>query len=302
MFEKIGVVTNCWSQAMEGGERFEDLAVQFAENGFRQLEIREGDYLQDAEFGEFIRQIQNAMEHYEDSQWRQICDDIHQSEKWTSMVKGEDRPLWERIYEFSRITEDIVFSYAIAHPWLSKPENIDMDDSCIRDSIKLAYLLCPQNARLRLVDLETSGELNKDAAVSNLKRYGSLLLELPVSLAVENAHRSTLEILGLAIEGKAKLAYDEANVYQLDGSAFNSPEAFWQAIKKEDLISVHLKQKTADGVLSIVGDGYVDFRSMFNHLRNIDYDGDWLFENMPSGQPLEDTIQSRTYIEALYSK
>ena len=301
MFEKLGIVTNCWSEVMESGKRFEDLAVQFAENGFCQLEIRDGDYLQNSEFGEFLKQIQNVMGRYEDGQWRQICDEIHQSEKWTSMVKGDDRALWDRIYEFSRITEDIVFSYAIAHPWLRKPENIDMDDSYIRNYIKLAYLLCPQNARLRFVDLETSGELDVDAAVSNLKRYGSLLPELPVSLAVENAHRSTLEILELAIMGKAKLAYDEANIYQLDGSAFNAPEAFWQTIKKEDLISVHLKQKTGDGVLSIMGDGFVDFRSMFKHLRHIGYDGDWLFENMPSAQPLEDTIQSRTYIQELFS-
>ena len=302
MFDKIGVVTNCWSEVMEGGKRFEDLAVQFAENGFCQLEIRDGDYLQNSEFGEFLKQIQNAMDRYEDSQWRQISDEIHQSEKWTSMVKGEDRPLWDRVYEFSRMTEDIVFSYAIAHPWLSTPENIDKDDSGIRDSIKLAYLLYPQNARLRLVDLDTSGELDGEAAVSNLKRYGSLLPELPVSLAVENAHRSTLEILELALLGKAKLAYDEANIYQLDGSAFNAPEAFWQTIKKEDLISVHLKQKTADGVLSIVGDGYVDFQTLFNHTRNMDYDGDWLFENIPSAQPLEDTIKSRSYIDGLYDR
>jgi sugar phosphate isomerase/epimerase len=284
---------------MESGTRFEDLVSQFAENGFCQLEIRDGDYLQKSEFGDFIGQIQNAMDRYEDNQWRQICDEIHESDNWTQMVKTEDRPLWDRVYDFIRITKDVVFSYAMSHPWLGMPENADRDDVCIRKALKLAYLLCPQNARLRLVDLESAGDLDGDAPVSNLKRYDSLLPDYPVVLAVENAKRSATLILELARKGNAQLAYDEANIYQLDGTPFNTPDEFWQTIKKEDLISVHLKQKTTAGVLSKLGDGFVNFRSLFKYLGEIDYDGDWLFENIPSDQPLMDAIQSRDFINEL---
>ena len=299
MFDKIGVVTNCWAKVMENGMKFEELVSQFAEDGFRQLEIRDGDYLQESEFGDFIRQIQDAMARYEDSQWRQICDAIHESANWTNMVKAEDRPLWDRVYDFFQMTKDVVFSYAMAHPWLGRPESIDKDDARILDSLKLAYLLCPRNARLRLVDLETIAELDRDAPAANLKRYGALLPDYPVILAVENAKRSAIEILEFAIQGNAKLAYDEANIYQLDGTTLNPPDAFWKTIKKADLISVHLKQKTTVGVLSTVGDGFVDFRSLFNYLREIKYDGDCLFENVSSEQPLMDAIQSRGFINDL---
>ena len=35
MFEQLGIVTNIWARRMESGERFEELALQFGDNGFK---------------------------------------------------------------------------------------------------------------------------------------------------------------------------------------------------------------------------------------------------------------------------
>ena len=42
----------------------------------------------------------------------------------------------------------------------------------------------------------------------------------------------------------------------------------------DDLTSVHFKQKTEAGVLSIVGDGYVDFKAIAQRLRSGNYIGE----------------------------
>jgi len=80
-----------------------------------------------------------------------------------------------------------------------------------------------------------------------------------VVFAVENALQPATVTLDLAVQGGALLTYDEANTYRPDGTTLNVPEAFWNAVEMENLTSVHFKQKTADGVLSQVGDGFVDF-------------------------------------------
>ena len=67
----------------------------------------------------------------------------------------------------------------------------------------------------------------------------------------------------------------------------------------ENLTSVHFKQKTADGVLSQVGDGYVDFEAIGRRLVAGDYKGDLLLENTPTDRPLEDAILSREYLSSL---
>ena len=62
LFEKLGIVTNIWTKRMEGGDRFEDLARQFGDQGFKDMEVREGDYLRNSEFGSLIGEIEASME------------------------------------------------------------------------------------------------------------------------------------------------------------------------------------------------------------------------------------------------
>ena len=38
MFEKLGIVTNIWSEEVENGERFDALMVEFGANGFKDME------------------------------------------------------------------------------------------------------------------------------------------------------------------------------------------------------------------------------------------------------------------------
>ena len=292
MFEKLGIVTNIWAKEIDNGARFDDLMVEFAANGFTDMEVREGDYLRNSEFGALIQQIESAMPAYSDTEFKTICDAV-----WTGNPSQTEHPaLFEAFTVFAQKADGLTLSYAMSHPWLSLPTDSETDTQRIIEAKKLAYLLCPQRPRLRLVDLDTEGDIDEPAAIANLKHYAALLSDYPMIFAVENARQSATLTLKLAVAGGAKLTYDETNTYRADGTPLNDPDEFWTAVKMSDLTSVHFKQKTEDGVLSEVGDGYVDFRAIAAHLKTMHYTGDLLLENSPTSHSLRDAIQSRAFL------
>jgi len=299
MLSKLGIVTNIWATRIEAGDRFEDLVEQFSRNGFKYMEIRDGDYLRQSEFGRFICDIEAAMGRYSDEEWKLIGEGVEKAEVFDAVIKPEDQALFKRFRGFSQQAADIEISYAMAHPWLTLHEDSDEDNATIIQAKKLVYLLCPGAARLRLVDPEFTGEIEVSTAVSNLKRYSDLLDRYPITLAVENAQPPATTTFHVSERAGVTLAYDEANTYGIDGIPINSPEAFWSAVKIDSLTSVHIKQKTADGVTPEICDGYVDFKAMLGRLKAGGYDSDLLLENAPTNQPLEDAIKSREYLSRL---
>lgn len=300
MLEKLGIVTNIWTDRLNAGDRFEDLVKTFAENGFRYMELRDSDDFRTCEFGGFLSDIEAAMEQYTDKAWKAICEHKDHLASQDTLYRAQDRSLFCRIADFASLTRGISFTYAIPHPWMIAPDETAKDDRRIVHAIKLAYLLCPAGARLRFVDPNFKGPVVESETVSNLKRYRELLGGFPVLLCVENAHLPATLTLDLANRGGVRLAYDEANIYDTEGGVLNPPADFWHAVNAETLASVHIKQKTAEGVTARIGNGYVDFKTVLKHLKEGGFNGDLLFENAPSDAPLEDALRSREYVSELY--
>ena len=292
MFEKLGIVTNIWAEEIANGASFDELMVEFGANGFKDMEVREGDYLRNSDFGQLIEELEIAMSVYTDAEFRTLCDAV-----WTKQpYQTKHVTLFEAIAGFTQKASGLTLSYAMSHPWLSPPVDNEADTQQIIKAKKLAYLLCPERPRLRLVDLDTEGDIDASAAIANLKHYAVLLPEYPIIFAVENARQTATLTLKLAVAGGAKLTYDETNTYRADGTTVNPPAEFWSAVKMTDLTSVHFKQKTETGVLSEVGDGYVDFRTIAEHLKTRHYTGDLLLENTPTAHSLQDALRSREYL------
>ena len=204
--------------------------------------------------------------------------------------------MMEAVESFFKQTPEAVYSYAMSFQWLTRPEDAAADDRRIADAMKLAYLLNPSQPRLRLVSLEPVEEIDADTAASNLKRYRSLMPACPVTLAVENALHPAPLILRLALAGGVMLAYDEANNYRSDGTTLNTPDEFWQSARVEHLASIHLKQKSDQGVSARLGEGFVKIPALVDRLRSMDYSGDLLLEYKATENPLEDAIASRDYL------
>ncbi len=300
MFEKIGIVTNIWTKRLEAGDRFEDLVGIFCENGFKHMELRDSDEFRVNEFGQFLQAVETAMAGYTDAQWKAICDGRDRLKTSDGRYDAKDRKLFHRVADFADLTKDIVFTYAIPHAWMTTPDAIAADDRRVIRAKKLAYLLCPTDARLRFVDPEFDGPVAEAETIANLKRYNDLLHDFPMVLCVENALLPATLTLDLALKGGVLLAYDEANTYAGDGDPLNPPAQFWDAVSIETLACVHIKQKTADGITTEIRGGYVDFKTILKRLKDGGYTGDLLFENAPSDRPLEDANRSREYISGLY--
>ena len=149
------------------------------------------------------------------------------------------------------------------------------------------------------MDPTSPPEIETDAARSNIDRYYHLSPR--TTFAVENAIQPATEILDLIQDTGTVLTYDEANVYQPDGSVKDDLAAFWQQVEMADLTSVHFKQKTEAGVLTEVSDGWVDFGAILQRLHQDGYTGDLLLENTPSDDPLTDAVNSRDYLKGLLS-
>ena len=299
MFEKLGIVTNIWAKEIENDARFSDLMVEFGENGFKDMEVREGDYLRNSEFGQLIDSLEDAMLAYTDSEFKDICDtiwDCANTRKEYDSINTRHRELFNEVFVFAQKAIGLTLSYAMSHPWLSEPDDLETDTEKIIIAKKLAYMLCSSGARLRLVDLDTEGEIDENAAIGNIRRYVSILPTYPMTFAVENARQSASLTLKLAVAGGAKLTYDETNTYRPDGTTLNTPQEFWGSVRMDDLTSVHFKQKTEDGVLSEVGDGYVNFSTIKKHLKSGNYMGDLLLENTATTHSLLDAINSREYL------
>ncbi|RLB96944.1 MAG: hypothetical protein DRH90_24100 [Deltaproteobacteria bacterium] len=294
MFDKLGIVTNCLAKRLADNDRFERLIEDFVQNGFMHIEIRDGNYLRKSEFGEILQGLETAMQHYSDSEWQRLCVAVHDhNSNDVPWLQTQDRRSINRIGQLLQISSELVLSYAIAHPWMDRPENRVEDDAGIIRGKKLAYLLSPTKARLRLVHMVVEQAVDENTAVSNLHRYQSLTPECPVTLAVENSQLPPYVILNLATQGNACLAYDEANNYYQDGMTIGDTKLFWERVESRQLISVHLKQKNHVGVRARLGDGFVDLPVLVNRLLDLSYGGDWLLEYRATDRPIQDAIQSR---------
>ena len=296
MYEKLGIVTNIWAKRMGSGDSFEDLASQFGENGFREMEVRDHNYLRNSAFGEMMREIEAAMGAYTDEGWKAICEALWREASWGELVMVEHKSLFDKVNEFVKKMSGLTLSYAASHVWLAEPDDLDADNARIIQAKKFAYLLCPHAARFRIVDVETNGEIDTGVAVANAKRYKSLLPSYPMVFALEHGRQSATWTLELARHGGCPLIYDQANTFRSDGTASNEPDDFWSTVRNEDLASVHIKQRTADGISTQIADGFVDFKSISKHLTRLGYKGDRLIENTATDQPLEDALVSRKYL------
>ena len=142
MFEKLGIVTNIWAEEIENGARFDELMVAFGANGFKDMEVREGDYLRNSEFGELIQALEAAMPAYTDTEFKGICDAV-----WTGQpYESKHTPLFDEVAAFTQKASGLTLSYAMSHPWLSPPIDSETDTQQIIQAKKL-HTYCVQNER-----------------------------------------------------------------------------------------------------------------------------------------------------------
>jgi hypothetical protein len=297
--EKLGVVSTIWAKCLSAGDQLEDLALCFGKAGFSHIEIRDGDYLRNSDFGFFLRDVEKVSEHYSAAAWKGVCEALSSGDNPAAAIRPADRPFFKRIRRFKEKTVGITFTYALQHPWLSRPDDKGAHDRQIITAKKIAFLFSSTCARMRLVDLCSPEPIDTSAAAANLDRYHSLASELPIIHAVENSNQSAYLTLKIAAEAGFFMVYDEANLFLLGDRILEPPERFWESLDSRSLVSIHLKQKSAEEVLPALGPGRVELSCILSRLRKISFTGDLLLENAASENPLQEAEKSRDYLLGL---
>ena len=77
MFVKLGIVTNCLAKRLADKDSFEKLIGDFARNGFMHIEIRDGSYLRQSDFGATLQELETVMQHYNNTEWQKLCVALH---------------------------------------------------------------------------------------------------------------------------------------------------------------------------------------------------------------------------------
>ena len=147
MYETLGIVTNIWAKRMGGGDSFEDLALTFAENGFRELEVRDHNYLRNSEFGDMMREIEAATESYTDERWKAICEALRRDTSRSELIKAEHKSLFDKVSEFVEKMSGLNLSCAASIVWLAEPDDLDAGNARIIQAKEFAYLLYPPEKR-----------------------------------------------------------------------------------------------------------------------------------------------------------
>ena len=73
------------------------------------MEVREGDYLRNSEFGELVQHVESAMSEYTDAEFKTICDAV-----WSGQAHDTKHPkLFEEAASFAEKAAGLTLSYAI---------------------------------------------------------------------------------------------------------------------------------------------------------------------------------------------
>ncbi|KAJ9446360.1 hypothetical protein DIPPA_54342 [Diplonema papillatum] len=313
MLRRLGYVSNILAARMQTGEPMERLFKQFSDKGFKEVEIRDGEYLRSSAFGNFLGQLEELSRTYSTAEWRELALLVHtDADPFLNTLLGEQqRDYLAAAKQYAQLVrlEGLTVTYAVAYPWLERsqndPNSANRDREWVATCKKIAFMLNPAGARLRFVDPDYDGEVDTDRATEILKDLRANCNGLPVLLAVENAKIPATTTFDLCSHAGVKLTYDAANTYATSGQALNTDDEIWAKLQSNiDVVtSVHFKQMTAAGILpSLVEPGFVDLWRMLTELRSLSFSGDLLLENAPSDDPLKEAIASREHLISLVSR
>jgi sugar phosphate isomerase/epimerase len=171
---------------------------------------------------------------------------------------------------------------AIASPFLKCDRGADQDD-VLAGTLRAAAALGAPVVRA----FGYWREADPAAALPDLGRAlhdaTALALARGVTLALENEHEcnvataaEALDVLDAADSPHLRLIWDPGNAAMLDPRAWNGLGGLGAIVDR--VAHVHLKDVTAAGEWTRVGDGIVDFRAQLDRLARAGYDGYLSFE------------------------
>lgn len=146
---------------------------------------------------------------------------------------------------------------------------------------------------LALLEKSNVTKKNFKKFVPRLKDFSNRLNKKKIKLALEtNLDNSNLKKLILLVNKKNfSLVYDTGNRFKKKKSQYKD------IIDLDKFIShIHLKDKNSSGKNVVLGSGKVNFKDIFNALKEINYVGKFTFETNRGLEPVKTMRENRDYI------
>lgn len=266
-----GIVSNCWQWQLEQGSALEDLLGQALDRGYLAVELR------------------------------QTC--LGSYEKPDGFV-----PRVSALGCLAECFPEIQFDLALAFPFLGRGGVVE--DPLFQTGVEGARALSGRfRPHLRLVDLETTGEMLRDRepqAAHEVARLAEPLADAGGWLSLEHARQpwtSFTRVIGEARRllgsrsDHLRLCYDPVNL--LFASDRPDPAGVVRSLDAASLSMVHLKQFRAGELQISIEAGEIDWEAQISGLARHGYKGPALFEVRPAERIWENLDRSRVYLESL---
>ena len=266
-----GIVSNCWRAQLEQGTDLSALVDQSRTFGYRAIELR-----------------QTCLGRFE---------------------SHDHLPDAEALRALPQQFPSMQFDLAVAVPFMDP--DYTGDDRLFEAGFCGARALAGEGVpHLRLVDLITPAEKLDGAQAEELAagfvRLARRVISAGGRLSIEHAAQpwglfrdAFRDARGLLDDDAEQLliCYDPVNLL----AAFDKPDpvAATQSLLADELSMVHFKQRRAEGPLTRVESGQIDWASQVAALQAMDYHGPALFEIEPHAQIWQHLSDSRAYLESL---
>ncbi len=165
-------------------------------------------------------------------------------------------------------------------------EYTDIYESCSKLNCKNIILPLLENNETTLSELEPIVDFLRKALKVITKFDLNVLIEVNISA------EQIKKIVNLVNNKKLKIVYDTGN------RAFKKADINSEIKILHSLISIiHIKDKNVLNKNVFLGDGLVNFSSLFNTLRNINYQGLMILETQTGANPLETALRHLQYCD-----
>lgn len=249
---KLGLVSNCWQKQLEEGTDLIDLVAEATQFGFSRVELR------------------------------QTC---------LGRFEQGDPPVPDAaaLQELANSFPDVEFNVAVNVPFLGPLNNSTQLGPVFEAAVEGALAVAgTHRPHLRLVDLSTSGADFLSYVTNNtcqLAPWAKPMIEHNGWLSLEHSlqpwqpFHDTLTATRDLLGDKAnhlRLCYDPVNLFFSDTDP--NPAAVTRSLSPDEISMIHFKQRCDGEILGNMSDGDVDWRDQAHGIREIDFDGTFLFE------------------------
>lgn len=222
---------------------------------------------------------------------------IHYIELISEIQHNIDNPIWSQngIEKIKQLTKDNnLMIYALCNDFIVKHHFLL--EEVIEQNIKLLNQGQKLGVKKYILPFFESSELNSENMtdyVEPIKRIAKFASDRNILICLETilTGQELIEFLDLINMMNVKVVYDTGNRVAFGHDLSNDIQ-----LLNEKIVHVHIKDKNKENENVLLGTGLVNFESVFNAFKAINYVGPYTFETTRGNNPIKTAIYNMNLV------